>query len=265
MPYTLAKWALWLISAAVTGFVVGWMLRGIRRGSFGSAAAADGGDEMRSLGEYSDDLESLMSERDQLLTQLDKCREQTQFLRRSVAAEVLPSADVFEPSPAHSIGSKAPVVVEPSDAAERYRLAQQVAEQAATIGELRARLWNQEARIGELHDELVAQYAGSAPPEPDLMAGSVVLGEKVRFNDLTVIEGIGPKTADLLLSSGFKSWWQLHQASPDHLRRVLADAGSWFQMLDPTTWPEQAGMLARGEWRQFKLMADRLKGGRLTE
>ena len=31
MPYTLAKWAIWLIAAALVGGVVGWLLHGLRR------------------------------------------------------------------------------------------------------------------------------------------------------------------------------------------------------------------------------------------
>ena len=261
MPYTLAKWALWLISAAVAGFVVGWMLRGLRRGAPGAATAADGADDVQSLRERLAALEPLVSERDRLQTELARCREQAQSVRRAVAAEVLQATDVFEPLAATAM----PAVVESPARAERDRLAQEVAAHVATIGDLRARLWNHEARIGELQDALAAQYAATAPPEPDLVAGAVVIGEKVRFNDLTVVEGIGPKIADLLLTAGIKTWWQLHQADPEHLRRVLAEAGPRFQVQDPTTWPEQAGLLARGQWQQFTLLADRLKGGRRGE
>lgn len=261
MPYTLAKWALWLISAAVAGFVVGWMLRGLRRVAEGSFAP-EGGDEVRDVRARA---AALASERNQLLTQLTECREQVQAQRRAAAAAVRQSADVFVPSPVEPIGSRVRAAAESSDTAERARLAQLVAEQTATISDLRVKVWNHEARIGELQDALVAEYAATAPAEPDLVAGSVVMGERVRFNDLTVVEGIGPKIADLLLSSGVRSWWQLHKADPDHLRRVLAEAGPQFQVQDPSSWPEQAGMLARGEWQQFKLMADGLKGGRLAE
>ena len=263
MPYTLAKFALWLISAAVAGFVVGWMLRGLRSGGSlrdGAEAAsvvADGG-EVQSLRERIAALEPVMAERDQLQAQLAKCREQAQSVRRAVAAEVLQTTDVFEPL-------ADPATLESPARAERGRLATEVAAHVATIGDLRARLWNHEARIGELQDALAAQYAATAPPDPDLVAGAVMLGEKVRLNDLTVVEGIGPKIADLLLTNGIKTWWQLYQADPDHLRRVLAEAGPRFQVHDPAAWPEQAGMLARGEWQQFKLLADRLKGGRPGE
>ena len=259
MPYTLAKWALWLISAAVAGFVVGWMLRGLRRAAaVVDTAGSDG--EREVVRRQSDELTALVAERDDLAGQLAKCREQAQSVRRAVAAEVLQTADVFEPV-------AAPLVA-PMDASvrgERDRLAEQVAAHVATIGDLRARLWNTEARVGELQDALSSQLAATAPMEPDLVEGAVVLGEKVRLNDLTVIEGIGPKIADLLLTNGVKTWWQLHQADPAQLRRVLAEAGPRFQVHDPATWPEQAGMLARGEWQQFKLLADRLKGGRLAE
>ena len=261
MPYTLAKWALWLISAGVAGFVVGWMLRGLSRSS-AAAALVDGSavaDDRQPLGQQAATLESLITERDELVAQLAKCREQAQSVRRAVAADVLQSADVFEPAGVSTPG------VDPSVRRERAALAEEVAAHVATIGDLRARLWNTEARVGELQDVLAAQQAATAPTEPDVAAGAAVLGEKVRLNDLTVVEGIGPKIADLLLTNGFTTWWQLHQAHPDQLRRVLADAGPRFQVHDPATWPEQAGLLARGEWQQFKLLGDRLKGGRRAE
>jgi len=259
VPYTLAKWALWLISAAVAGFVVRWMLRGLRRTSDAVPPPSDG-HQVESPRAPVAALEPLIAERDELAAQLAHYRQQQVSTRRAAAAEVLQPADVYVP-----VGAEESPTHDSSVSGERDRLVDQVAEHVATIGELRARLWNTEARVGELQDALVAQQSATAPPDPDLEAGAQVLSEKVRFNDLTVVEGIGPKIADLLLTSGIKTWWQLHQTHPDQLRRVLADAGPRFQVQNPSTWPEQAGLLARGEWQQFKLLADRLQSGKLTD
>ena len=35
---------------------------------------------------------------------------------------------------------------------------------------------------------------------------------------------------------------------------MLVDAGSRFATLDPTTWPEQARLLAEGRWDEFKAL-----------
>jgi predicted flap endonuclease-1-like 5' DNA nuclease len=149
-------------------------------------------------------------------------------------------------------------------AAERDRLAALVTSQEATIGDLRARLWNQDARLVELQDSLAAHNAASAPPPPDLEAAAAVLGEKVRHNDLTVIDGIGPKIADLLQrEGGIKTWWDLHLTDVATLRALLETGGPRFQVHDPSSWPEQAGLLARGEWQQFQTLVARLQGGKL--
>jgi hypothetical protein len=43
---------------------------------------------------------------------------------------------------------------------------------------------------------------------------------------------------------------------------MLDEAGPRFQMHDPGTWPEQANLLARGPWAEFKELTDRLAAGR---
>ncbi|HAP77768.1 MAG TPA: hypothetical protein DCR14_17020, partial [Acidimicrobiaceae bacterium] len=39
MPYTLAKWALWLIAAAIIGLIIGWMLGRLSAGRSGRTLA----------------------------------------------------------------------------------------------------------------------------------------------------------------------------------------------------------------------------------
>ncbi len=248
MSYTLAKWALWMISAAAIGGIVGWLLRGLRR----PAAEA--------IVEKSDDSEEMVSRRD-CVAQLDALLDERDRLR-GVLADC--RAMVSDAKAAAPVGhSPAGSVVAPTDevTAERDRLADVVATQEATIGDLRARLWNHGARIGELQGLVQAHSAGTAPPDPDLAEGARVLGEKVRLNDLTVVEGIGPKIADVLHAAGIRTWWQLHNTDVAAISAVLAAAGPRFQVHDPGTWPHQGGMLARGEWREFKLLADSLAGG----
>lgn len=255
MSYTLTKWALWLVAAALVGAVVGWLLRGLRRGPDIVASEAEPGELDRrdereiELQATLADLEAISAERERLRVALAECHART--LAATAGAE----------REAASAGERA---ARPADAGgESDRLAALVAEQAATIGDLRARLWNHEARIAELQNVLAAHSAATAPPDPDLDAGAEVLGEKIRLNDLTLVEGIGPKIADLLRNdAGIRTWWDLHQADVGALRALLADAGPRFQVHDPVSWPQQAGQLARGQWQEFKTLSDRLKGGR---
>ncbi|MBN2176757.1 MAG: hypothetical protein JW722_03770 [Demequinaceae bacterium] len=101
----------------------------------------------------------------------------------------------------------------------------------------------------------------SSGPE-ELAKGSAVLGFKVRLNDLRAVEGIGPKIEKLMNDDGIRTWADLASAQVSHLERILDAAGHDYQMHVPTTWPQQARMLAEARWEEFKELTDRLKGGR---
>jgi DNA-directed RNA polymerase subunit beta' len=81
-------------------------------------------------------------------------------------------------------------------------------------------------------------------------------------DDLTMIEGIGPKIADVLRSSGIASFTMLSVTSPDRIRELLAEAGGSFVNHDPTTWPDQAQLAANGDWDKLRAWQDVLIGGR---
>jgi predicted flap endonuclease-1-like 5' DNA nuclease len=99
-------------------------------------------------------------------------------------------------------------------------------------------------------------------PTPDLDAAQRVLGTAVRLDDLQLVEGVGPKIAGLLQDAGVTTWRDLASASSERLRAVLDAAGPRYQVHDPSTWPAQADLLARGEWEQFVALTGSLKGGR---
>jgi predicted flap endonuclease-1-like 5' DNA nuclease len=106
-----------------------------------------------------------------------------------------------------------------------------------------------------------------SPAEPqdsivlDLSAAAVVLGKKIEPDDLTVIDGIGPKIADLCDGIGIQTWRDLAQTEVSLLRTMLHDAGPRFRSHDPSTWPEQAALLAEGRWADFRALADGPDGG----
>ena len=81
-------------------------------------------------------------------------------------------------------------------------------------------------------------------------------------DDLTRIEGVGPKVAELLQSSGIMSYTQLSAASPERLGQILAGAGGIMATMDPSTWPAQAQMAAEGRWDDLQKWQDELQGGR---
>jgi len=129
------------------------------------------------------------------------------------------------------------------------------------------------AKVAELEARLAAGAASSLAAKPaaakrpaaprvlDLVAAASVLGSKIKLDDLTVIEGIGPQIAGLLNAAGITTWKGLSKARIRALTDVLDDAGPRFRTHDPVTWPEQSRLLANGAWAEFKELTGSLKAG----
>jgi len=81
-------------------------------------------------------------------------------------------------------------------------------------------------------------------------------------DDLTKVEGIGPKIAEHMQAAGITTFAQLAQASQEQLQKVLDDAGPRFSIHKPDTWPEQAALAAAGKWDEFEKLKDELDGGK---
>lgn len=79
-------------------------------------------------------------------------------------------------------------------------------------------------------------------------------------DDLTILEGIGPKVAALLKEAGITTFAQLASSDPAHIEAILRQAK--LQMLDPRGWIEQAHLAAQGDWEGLKKLQSELKGGR---
>ena len=84
-------------------------------------------------------------------------------------------------------------------------------------------------------------------------------GEK-SADDLTRLEGIGPKVAKILTEAGYVSFADLAKADAVEVDKVL-DANR-LQMLDSEGWIEQAKLAAAGDMEGLVKLQDELKGGR---
>jgi hypothetical protein len=80
-------------------------------------------------------------------------------------------------------------------------------------------------------------------------------------DDLTIIEGIGEKIAELLNQHGIFTFAGLAAASEEQLRGILQEAGPAFRMADPHTWPQQAQLAADRDWVKLQAVNQRLTGG----
>ncbi len=81
-------------------------------------------------------------------------------------------------------------------------------------------------------------------------------------DDLTLIEGVGPKIAEILQAGGIASFADLASTPVERLKELLTQAGSNFATHDPGTWPEQAALAAKGDWEQFEKLKAELVGGK---
>ena len=82
----------------------------------------------------------------------------------------------------------------------------------------------------------------------------------VEADNLTIIEGIGPKVAEVLAEAGILTFSQLAQANADDVQKILNEAD--LKMMDATSWPAQAKLAAENDMDGLKKMQDKLSGGR---
>ena len=73
-------------------------------------------------------------------------------------------------------------------------------------------------------------------------------------DDLTKVEGIGPKAAEALSKAGVNTFEKLSKKSVEEIRTILVEASKTLAHLDPQTWAQQAKLAAEGKW-------DELNGG----
>ncbi len=81
-------------------------------------------------------------------------------------------------------------------------------------------------------------------------------------DDLKIIEGIGPKAAEVLVAAGIDTFAKLAKAKADKVKEILDVAEAKVQHLDPTTWAQQAQLAADGKMDELKKLQDELNGGK---
>jgi len=80
-------------------------------------------------------------------------------------------------------------------------------------------------------------------------------------DDLTVIEGIGPKINELFNNAGFYTFAQVSKMSEAQMQKILDDAGPKFRLAKPGTWAAQAALCNDNKWTELKDWQDKLKHG----
>ncbi|MEE9331057.1 MAG: hypothetical protein V3U89_02395 [Methylophilaceae bacterium] len=80
-------------------------------------------------------------------------------------------------------------------------------------------------------------------------------------DDLTVIEGVGPKINELFKNSGLKTFAQVSTAPVSRMRGILDKGGARFRIANPSTWAKQAKLATNNQWKELKKLQDDLSGG----
>ena len=116
--------------------------------------------------------------------------------------------------------------------------------------------------------EATKKKAAKVEAEPEItvdstevVAPDTATEEKSEKDDLTKIEGIGPKAAEALVNAGIVSFEDMSNADTEAIKEILTESSSRMAHLDPTSWPKQAKMAAEGKWDELKEWQDNVKGG----
>lgn len=143
------------------------------------------------------------------------------------------------------------------------------ARQAAITAEILDIVGGSEAlqdSIDKLADEIAAHTPGAnGASQPTARAEAPVKSgprsAKKSGDDLTVVEGIGPKMSAALVAAGIDTFAKLAEASEEQIKNAIEAAGLRFAP-SLTTWAKQASFAARGDWDGLKDYQDKLTGGR---
>ncbi|TAF76808.1 MAG: hypothetical protein EAZ53_03345 [Bacteroidetes bacterium] len=99
--------------------------------------------------------------------------------------------------------------------------------------------------------------------EKTVVASAPAPQKKSKPDDLKIVEGIGPKIEELLHKAGIITFADLSKADIVKLKEILVNAGSRFQMHDPSTWPKQSELARDGKFEELKKFQDELNAGRI--
>ena len=108
-----------------------------------------------------------------------------------------------------------------------------------------------------------AKVASIAPIAFDAGAAKAAYGKRIKQDDLKIVEGIGPKIEGLFHNFNIKTWKALSETSVAKCQEVLESGGKRYQMHDPASWPMQAKMAYKGDWKKLAKWQDEHKGGKL--
>jgi predicted flap endonuclease-1-like 5' DNA nuclease len=117
--------------------------------------------------------------------------------------------------------------------------------------------------VEKIVERIVEVPVPAAMPPPIDLAAAKAAGFALKGpDDLEVVEGIGPKIAQIFRDAGVTTFARLAAMSPAEIQPLLDAAGPNFRIANPQTWPEQAALAAANRWTELKVLQDSLTAGR---
>lgn len=105
-----------------------------------------------------------------------------------------------------------------------------------------------EAKVEEVKEEAPLKEAKAKATKSDAKA-----------DDLTKIEGIGPKIAETLAAAGLATYADVAGSTAEKIVEMIEGVRGNHTT---DTWPKQAGMAAEGKWDELKAWQDEVDGGK---
>ena len=117
------------------------------------------------------------------------------------------------------------------------------------LGRFIKRILRNWAAPGTRDDQVmnVATVKPATITPPATESNDAAFSAGIKVDNLQIVEGIGPAMESVLKENGVVTWSQLAAKTVPELRNILDRYGKRYQIIDPTTWLEQARLAAAGK------------------
>jgi predicted flap endonuclease-1-like 5' DNA nuclease len=128
------------------------------------------------------------------------------------------------------------------------------------LKELERRFATLERAIGRVNGAPeAAQLAGADADAPTAGLVDVAAARAEGFNmwgpdDLRILSGLDDEAADILSAAGASTFATLAEMTPAEIRQVLKSSRGAVEPSEAETWPEEAALVLRNDWRGLKAL-----------
>ncbi len=116
-----------------------------------------------------------------------------------------------------------------------------------------------EKEVNELESSDKENETEEAEKNDEVKKDEEKKADSTNLDDLTKIEGIGPKIASVFAENGIATFEELSKADTDELKEILVKNS--LGRHNPLSWPKQAELAFAGKWDKLKELQDELMGG----